>query len=89
MIWLFNSILLIYLILSNIAIIVRMYRSFLQYLSPIKGYTSMILIIGVLGAVDYYVFDITSDKFEIFDENQEVFKQIEERGNDFQELTKQ
>ncbi|WP_281615868.1 hypothetical protein [Flammeovirga sp. SubArs3] len=89
MIWLFNSILLIYLILSNIAIIVRMYRSFLQYLSPIKGYASMILIIGVLGAVDYYVFDITSDKFEIFDENQEVFKQIEERGNDFQELTKQ
>ncbi|MBB3698987.1 hypothetical protein KMW28_08560 [Flammeovirga yaeyamensis] len=89
MIWFFNFLLFAYLIVSNVAIFIRLYRSFLQYLSPVKGYASMILLLGALGGIDYYVFDFSHNKFQIFEENQEVYKQIKERSIDYKELTSQ
>lgn len=62
MIWLL--LILIYLLVSNIAVVVKLYRSTLRYFSPIKGYAASIaLIIGLL-AVDYVVFSFAYKKIE-------------------------
>lgn len=87
MVFLFNTILLIYLVISNIAIIYKLYKTFLQYFSPIKGYASIAIILITLGAIDYYVFDVTSDKFITAEENKEVFQQIKARNLDYNLLT--
>lgn len=49
----------------------------------------MILLVGVLGSIDYYVYDFSYGKFQIFEKNQEVYKQIKERGVDYNNLTSQ
>lgn len=87
MVFLLNTILLIYLVISNIAIIYKVYRAFLQSLSPLKGYLSIAMVMITLGAIDFYVFDVTSSKFVTAEENREVFQQIKARNLDYNLLT--
>ncbi|MCS6834088.1 MAG: hypothetical protein NZ521_10980 [Flammeovirgaceae bacterium] len=54
----------IYLFVSNIAIVVRLYRSFLRYLSPLKGYVTSLSLIFTLLAIDYAILDFTVNKIE-------------------------
>ncbi|GAB4340157.1 MAG: hypothetical protein OHK0038_19580 [Flammeovirgaceae bacterium] len=68
MIWLL--LLAVYLIISNIAIVIRLYRSFLRYLSPMKGYATSILLIFSLLTVDYAIMDFAVNKFENANEYQ-------------------
>jgi hypothetical protein len=68
MIWLL--LLAAYLIISNIAIVVRLYRSFLRYLSPKKGYATSIMLIFTLLTVDYAIMDFAVNKFEKANEYQ-------------------
>ncbi|KXX72460.1 hypothetical protein AVL50_02335 [Flammeovirga sp. SJP92] len=89
MVFLFNTILLIYLVISNIAILFKLYKAFLQYFSPLKGYASIALIVVTLGAIDFYVYDVTSDKFITAEENKEVFQQIKERNLDLNLLSQE
>ncbi|AZQ61581.1 hypothetical protein EI427_04855 [Flammeovirga pectinis] len=89
MIWLFNTILLLYLAVSNIAIILRIYKSFLQYMSPAKGYLTIALLLSSLGGIDYYVYEVTSEKFVVVEETKKVYQQIEERGLELQEIANQ
>ncbi|MBB6462794.1 hypothetical protein [Flammeovirga kamogawensis] len=89
MIWLFNTILLLYLAVSNIAIVFRIYKSFLQYMTPVKGYLTIAVLFASLGGIDYYVYEVTTEKFVVVEETKKVFQQIEERGLELQQFANQ
>ena len=74
MIWLL--LIVAYLLISNFAIIYKLYRSTLQYFNPLKGYLTSILLIGSLLALDVEVVNFAYDKIE---KAQEV--QITQEGN--------
>lgn len=62
MMWLL--LLALYLVVSNIAIIIRLYRSFLRYLTPFKGYVTSLTLIFTLLAIDYAILDFAVNKVE-------------------------
>ena len=53
-----------YLIVCNTAVLIRLYRSFLRYASPVKGYALSVLVVVSLLSADYFMYDYTAPKIE-------------------------
>lgn len=61
MFWI-QLLILVYLLISSVALLIFAYKKFLQYLSPAKGYiASACLIIGLL-AFDLVLYNFTTDR---------------------------
>ncbi len=62
----------IYLIICNLAVIVRLYKSHLRYLTPLKGYAASLLLIGGLLLVDFFVFDVMQENMSLLNASQQT-----------------
>ncbi|MEH0156632.1 hypothetical protein V6R21_21010 [Limibacter armeniacum] len=80
MFWIYHSILIIYLLLSSTAIIIRVYRSFLQYMPPIRGYVISGALITALLLVDVMVYNLGSDKISQYAGQQKSNTTIQTQG---------
>lgn len=66
MLWLINTIFVLYLIVSNLAIMVRLYKSVLQYMTPLKGYATSFAVLALLLTLDVVVFSLGNEKLTQF-----------------------
>ncbi|WP_020526158.1 hypothetical protein [Flexithrix dorotheae] len=72
MIWIFEFFVLVYIIVSSIALVVYAYKRFLQYLTPLKGYVVSLLLILTLVSFDFVVFNFTNQKIDDLKNQQET-----------------
>ncbi len=67
MAYLYLSFILLYLLISNLAVVAKLYKSSLKYMSPVKGYIASFFIVVSLLTIDYFVFDFASKKINSMD----------------------
>jgi len=60
----------LYLLVSSVALVLYLYNKFLQYLTPAKGYVMGVLIVLSILSFDFFMFSFTAEK--INELNQQV-----------------
>lgn len=63
--WVVHTLLVIYLLISSAAVFYRVYKSYLQYFSPVKGYVASFLLIFGLLSIDAVIYSYTRQKAEM------------------------
>jgi|GEM_PF-5230891 len=52
----------LYLLVSSMALVYYLYKNFLQYLTPVKGYLAGSLLVLSILSFDFFMFNFTADK---------------------------